>query len=266
MTDAVKDLRRKDRLRRLIPTTLKNSLLKLLKSDIVGGAIRRLYGDQIPHRNGVRVLTRSPRIASWTVGAIYFDLYERSEIDQMITYCDFSLPVVELGASIGVGTLQILKKAQNQVVVVEADPDLHGVLIENIKYNKLDTMSLSVINAMVSYSGETEGNWEPGFNNLTGKKDGEHSSSIKVPCFTLSELLEDHQIGDYNLIVDIEGAEAEMFDLDEKGLARCVRIVAEIDGGSSQEKYYSISDLVEKLKNYGFTVVHEHGNRFTFSR
>ncbi len=257
-------LKRKDSLRGLIPSWLKNAVIHIMTSDLVSGVLRYVYQNKIPHRGGVKILTDSPLISNDTCGAIYFGVYERAEIDQVVAYCDFSLPIIEVGASIGVGTLQILQRAKGKVVVVEADPELYSLLLANVEHNQANHAGFHAHNAMIHYAGDKRAAWHQGGDNLTGHAARGDANDVMVDCITLSELLAQHAIHEYNLVVDIEGAEAELFNLEQEALSHCHFIMAEIDGGLSQGHSYSIRELVDRVVSYGFKVIHQHGNRVTF--
>lgn len=211
--------------------------------------------------------TKSKLISGPNKSAIYFGIYERAEIDQARTYCDFSLPVVELGASIGVCTLQMLKAASNKCIAVEANPEIFKLLQKNVTLNFGEAPNSILINGAVDYSDNDFIDFLSGSDNLRGRvSDSADSHRIKhqVPTYSLTKILQDHAIDQYNLVIDIEGAEAGLIIADPQALLNCYRIMGEFDGGTHQGQHYSIEALVKHLQEQGFVVLHRHGNRITF--
>ena len=84
-----------------------------------------------------------------------------------------------------------------------------------------------------------------------------------MPTITLSRLLEENRVNEeYTLITDIEGAESEIFFVDEIALKNCVLIIAELEETST----YSMEEQINKLISIGFSISESYGNVFVFSR
>ena len=270
MTLSPDKLKRKDSFRKFIPARVKNIFIAAISSKFLAKVISRIFNDRIPHQLGTRIYTRSERISSKTIISILFGFYERAEIDQIKTYLDNSLPVIELGSSIGVGTLQILlRQPTNRCICVEADPELFSILKYNIHYNFGETDRVTLLNNVIDYSGEHTVQFQPSVDNLSGhirspsSNDSPANFTQCVPTSTLSHILEQYNIDKFNLVIDIEGAETGLIVADQVALRRCHRIMGEFDGGIFEDKAYSISDLLEILSNLGFIVLHQHGNRIS---
>lgn len=260
-------LKRKDSIRLLIPSNAKGLLIGLLYCWPVAAFLRLIFNNRIPHRQGVRIDVSSPRIPHFVASSIFFGVYERAEIDQAQAYIDTNLPVVELGASIGVNTMQILKLNKNKCLAVEADPEIFAILQKNLNDNFADYNHCQPINCAIDYSGSKTVTFERSKSSLAGavsSNSGNLEAGVTVSAVTLNELLDLHQIDQYNLVIDIEGAEAGLIVSDAEALSRCHRLIGEFDGGSHQQIHYRISELVEILQGLGFTVLHTHGNRISF--
>lgn len=266
MTANPRWLKRKDAVRGLIPHNLKSLLISMLVSRPVAKILRALFNNKIPHKRGVRINVNSPLILDRNVGSIFFGIYERAEIDQVEAYMDRSLPVIELGASIGVNTLQILKLNSNQVVAVEADPKIFPILQQNLLDNFAAQHACTPINCAIDYSGAETIRFASSENTLSGQVGASSASDTvqEVPAVTLGDLVERYQFEQYNLVIDIEGSEAGLIVEERAALAKCFRIMAEIDGGMHNDTHYSIMSLVEQLQSYGFKLLHLHGNRASF--
>ena len=87
---------------------------------------------------------------------------------------------------------------------------------------------------------------------------------VDVPVSTLESLVEAHQIGKFILVLDIEGAEAQLFLQAEKAIENCFRIIGALDGGVAEGRWYSGEELVARLASTGFRCIYRHGNRMAF--
>lgn len=260
-------LLRKDRFRRLVPHWIKGAIIRTACSDLAGRIIATAFRDRIPHR-GSTILTHSPRISPATKAMLFFKIYERSEIEQAQAFLAPGYDVIECGASIGANTLQIARRATGKVVAVEADPVLAEVLRDNLAENLGPQHQCVVVNAAVDYSGASAVKFAVGSDSLRGYvgaslHDPAHST-VEVPAVTLEVIIEKHEIGKFILVLDVEGAEAALFLHAHEALKNCYRIIGELDGGVSNEKWYSIQDLIRYLAEIGFRRIHGQGNRMVF--
>ncbi len=257
-------------IRQLLPIKLKLLLVKFISNELSGLIISKIYRNSIPH-NGVKVFTNFKRIKRKTVSDIYFGIYERAEIDQVIDYIDPDVDVIELGASIGVNSLHIrhcLSK-DKKLVVVEADPELVDILLYNIKKNGMER-GIEVLNCAIDYSGRDVVNFGVTESNLSGCVLGEFNGSsargVNVKATTLSALVDKYDYAEYTLVSDIEGMEIPIFIEDKKTLKNCKQIFLEIDGISYKNIDYSVDDIVDMICKCGFKVVDRYYNCVVFSR
>ena len=170
--------------------------------------------------------------------------------------------IVELGSSVGV-TLGVLSnlRQNTKFVCVEASTTNFEKLSRLQK--QLSTNNVySLINKAIAYHKDFVGFAST---TTTGSKIDETIETSKsfVPTITLSRLLEENRVNDeYTLITDIEGAESEIFFVDEIALKNCVRIIVELE----ETPLYSMEEQINKLISIGFSISESYGNVFVFSR
>ncbi|MEO6120092.1 MAG: FkbM family methyltransferase, partial [Terriglobales bacterium] len=244
---------------------LKGWVGELITSDAVGNTIGLLTGNHFRSR-GLRVDTSHPAIKPEIKATLFWDVYESAEIRFVRRYLRKDIDVVELGASLGIMVCQIRDHvdAERKVVCVEASPQLAPVIRRNLELNGF-AENTPVITAAIDYSGtKTVSFWEGG-NNLQGFKD--EKGTTVVPALTLEQLLADHQIGDYALVCDIEGAEAGIIFQGRKSLDRCQQIVFELHDTVLDGRKIFVDEMIEELvKGHGFRYVDRYGTACVFDR
>lgn len=189
--------------------------------------------------------------------AIRFGLYERAERFMARNFITGERDIVELGASLGVISCELARQRRGvRQVSVEADPALAERTRRNLDLNGF--RDVAVENVAIDYSGAETVRFS-GDGNLAGKvADG---GGIAVPAKTLSALLARHGIAEYDLVVDIEGAEIGIFVNDREALAGCRRIAIELDGNT-----IGGVDEADYIAQLGFALIYRHANCAVFER
>jgi FkbM family methyltransferase len=265
-----KQLKRKDLIRQWIPYFLREFIRLLIVNRMTGEIIAKIFHNQIPHRD-CRIETSSRRISPVDKAALFFKLYERSEIDQTIAYLERDFDVIELGGSIGANSTQILRKVDEsiKVVIVESDPELCEILTKNVNNNSKHPDTF-IVNAAIDYSGTKKVELRRARSTLRGqvlsRKPGKQDQNkFEVETITLREILRRFEIDVFILVSDIEGAEIGIFLKDQDILnSKCFRIIVELDEGEYDGRFYSIDDVIELADSNGLSIVHRHGNRMVF--
>src|SRR5215212_6700577 len=105
----------------------------------------------IVQADGLRFSVAHPAITRGVKGLFLLNRYERPEREALKTCIDPTLPVIELGASIGVISCLTNKRLldSSRHVVVEANPDLIPLLKTNREHNRC---RFKVLHAALSYS------------------------------------------------------------------------------------------------------------------
>lgn len=200
-----------------------------------------------------------------TAAKIFFGIWESAEISLAKRFASNDV-VVELGSSIGV-TLGILQKLlpNSRFISVEASPRNFQILIKQISSIAPGHSNIELVNKAISYSGDTSVDFD--VSSYSGSKIAVqgtlHGYVEKIPTMTLREITDEFADNvQYTLITDIEGAEADIFFQDEVALAKCNKIICELDDTPK----YSIDDQVRRLEELGFSIIEYYGNCYYFNR
>lgn len=244
-----------DRLRDAAPRGLKAKIFKaLVNSKAIGKwAMGR---DGIVRSGGLRFDVSEGY--EHRAAAIRLGLYERTERYMACNFYTGTRDVIELGASLGIISCELarLRKPGIRQVSVEPEPDLSARAERNLRLNGFD--DVVVERAAISYGADAEVSFTSG-RGLGGQISLE--GEVSVRAITLSGLLDKYGFDEFDLVIDIEGAEEALFMNEHKALERCKRILIECDAGqldgNSEPKIFT--DL-------GFRPIYIHESCATFER
>jgi len=239
-----------------------------LCSPIISSLISTTFKGLIPSR-GFTVDTNNDSIPQCNAASLFWGLYERKEIEFVRKFLRRNLDVIELGSSLGVISLHIVKcQDRNQkTICVEANPYLIKTIEENIKLN-VSWKKVEVLNRAIDYSGQSEVTFYISKNNLGSHvSHNEDAQPTLVKTATLKELIYNYQIKDFALVSDIEGAEAGMIFKDKEALIQCKQIIIELHPISYEGHTYSVNELREKIENlHGFNLIAQRHGVCVFER
>jgi FkbM family methyltransferase len=184
-------------------------------------------------------------------------LYETPERQALRKFLDPELPVIELGACVGVVsclTNRCLRRPEKHVVV-EANPALLPLLEENRARNDC---RFEIVHAAVSHGAETI-TFHVDDNILASSVDGDPGRGVTVSTVTLERLLDDHGFQNATLLCDIEGAELQLVEHELKTFAeRISTIIMELhDRIVGQEP---TQRMLASLQSAGFNIVSRDGD------
>lgn len=167
-----------------------------------------LRGNRIGYR-GLTINVNEPSIDAKARALIYHGIYEGEEVELSLKMIDRSLPLVELGGSIGVVacTLNRVLEHPEKHVVVEANPRLIPLLEENRRANGA---RFEIVPAAIGYGGLTI-TFTLG-DSVSGSIRETAGRKVEVPTVSLRSLIEDRGLGRVNLVMDIEGAEIDLIE------------------------------------------------------
>ena len=147
-------------------------------------------------------------------GAIFFNVYEKSEIKFIKSILFKGMQVLDIGANIGYYTTLFSQAAENKGLVLAIEPD-----IESYKYLKKNITSFKYKNVLSFPIAASDirkkmplyiSKDNRGDNRLYKNK--EKRDAIIVNCLTVDELLIDNQISNLDLIkIDVQGYEPKVF-------------------------------------------------------
>jgi len=207
--------------------------------------------------DGCKFTIAKERVPANVVDLLLLDLYEEPERKALSQFLNPALPVVELGACIGVVsclTNRRLQQPENHVVV-EANPALLPLLEENRARNGC---KFKIVHAAVSYGAETI-MFNVDDNILASSVHGDEGRAVAVSTVTLERLLNEHGFQRATLICDIEGAELQLVEHELKTLGeRVSTIIMELhDRIVGQEP---TERMLASLQSAGFKIVSRDGD------
>src|SRR5262249_17628860 len=188
--------------------------------------------------------------------------YERAERDILKAYLDRSRPVVELGGSVGVVACLTNKLLRNprEHVVVEANPDLIGVLTGNRDRNGC---AFSVVNRAIAYGDESTTFYGDERDFLGSSVQVKTERAIQVAATTLERIIDDYGFDTCSLVCDIEGGEMELVNHERQVLQRHVAmIIVEIHGW--RVGWDRGAETMRTLEQIGFRCLHEKDGTYVF--
>lgn len=248
--------------------SLKVRVARLLCSPSIGAVARKVLSDRIPSR-GLVIETDNPFVRSETVASILWGLYERAEISLVRRCLPLGLDVVDLGASIGVVSSHAasVMKEGSRLVSVEANPGILDLLERNVRRNA-PWIRHRVVHAAISYGSNTMVDFAVAGRNIDSGlvTTGGRGVACRVPAATLGQVLREHGLGEYALIADIEGAEAEVLRWDRGALQRCVVAVVELHRTMVDGRSVEVDELRTGFIGAGFELRHMRGPVCVFVR
>jgi FkbM family methyltransferase len=246
---------------------LKRVVGSILTAPVMGRAIALVTGDTFRSR-GLRVDTSYPAVTPVVKAMLFWNMYESAEIRFVQRYLKPDRDVVELGSSLGVMACQIRARIEpeRKLVCVEASPQLAPVIQKNLALNGF-TGHTTVVTGAIDYSGAETVSFAEGGNTLQGQKAEAGAQTTSTPAVTLEKLLADHQINDYALVCDIEGAEAGIIFQGQGSLRSCRQIVIELHDAECNGRRVSVDEMADALvQQHGFRQVDRYGTVCVFDR
>lgn len=249
---------------------LKNRVASVLCSDVVGAFLAKVFNNKIPsYRYGKFTYDcSSEHILNSVKASIFWGIYESAEVRFIRKYLRSDLDVVELGASIGIVTTQILDRIdENQkLIAVEANPYLVNTLRNNLLLNSRFN-NFSIINKAINYDDKNEVRFyieKENVNSSTKKNDG---SFIKAVSTKLSEILTINGLSSYILVCDIEGTEIDILLNEPEHLINCEQLFIELHNTELDGVKYDVNDMVRLLtEKIGFNFINNYGTVYYFNR
>ena len=247
--------------------TAKLWVARILMSHAAGRVIGVLSANRIRHQ-GVWFDVRSSDFSPQMRAGMFWGSYEGAETRMIRELLRGSTTVVELGSSLGVTTAHVaaLMPPRGRLVCVEANPRLLPGLRDRLAPY---TASLHVdfFHAAVSDAcGEAVFDVSPSTVSsrlAAARPEGAaarpRDQAVRVPALTLREILRRADIGEFDLICDIEGAEAAFLLKDPDVLRQCRRAVIELHETTSDGRPVSVPELADALTATGLRVVRRHG-------
>jgi FkbM family methyltransferase len=231
---------------------------RLIAGDRAGRVIGAIMARRIRH-HGLWFDTRSDVFSPRVRAQMFWGIYEGAETRTIAAMLGGSRTVIELGSSLGVTAAHIASRLApaGHLICVEANPHLVPLLRKGLS-QRFPGIAVDVVHAAIAgHSGEA-------FLSLGAQTAGSlltarTETALTVPAITLGELLRQAQVSEYDLVSDIEGAEAWFLKHDQQALAGCRRMVIELHDTSIDGVRVTVPDLLDSARRAGFQVVAHHG-------
>ena len=240
---------------------------------LIGRIVNYIFKGKIPSR-GLRIISDNSFVPS-NIASIFWGLYERKEINFINKYLDINFDIIELGSSLGVVTLELIKLKQKntKLVCVEANPYLISSIHSNIQFNFPDkSTNLDILNKAIDYSNKSNVQFKIEENNLgshinSNFIDIENSEYRIVEVTTLKEIVENYSITNFTLVSDIEGAEIGFILNEEQLLVNCQQMIIELHPVTYNHKFYSINDMCQLIQElHKFKLTESKNSLFFFEK
>lgn len=232
---------------------------RIIAHPAVGWAVGRLYGDVIPF-HGLGIDVRGSGLPDANKAALRWGLYESAECRFVRRYLRPDLPTFELGSSIGAVSSMIASRLRpgTRLTCVEGNPRVIPCLERNLATHARH-LRVDVVNAAVAYDVDRVG-FDVADDNLVSRvAEQPTDTTVTVPGVTLQSLVSPLPDGGYQLVADIEGAEAAVLMRDGAVLQRCRNLIIELHSTTHAGRRLSCEDLVGMLRDAGFVVVERWG-------
>jgi FkbM family methyltransferase len=229
----------------------------------VGRAIERLNLPVTVDRN--RFDVPAGRNATFMRGLLWLGMYETLERRAVLKWLPRDLPVVELGASIGVVSCLVNRRLADPTrhVCVEANPIVVPVLTANRDANGC---RFTVVHAAVAYGGDiVEFNASDDIVDSTVLEADGRGRKVAVRTIHLRQLLRDAGFDRCTLICDIEGAEGALIAQEADVLRDSVDTLI-IEVHPQHLGLDGVDQIYERLLERGFAAHWRRGDVWVLSK
>jgi FkbM family methyltransferase len=242
--------------------TIRAGVARQLVSPWAVKALEPITRHRVRHL-GTTISTDLAIFSPYTRAELFWGLYERAECVYIDRYIHGSDRVLELGGGLGVSSAHIAAglAPRAQLLCVEANPAFVPAIERNVvPHVRRLNLRARVLNAALAADADfvhlrTDDN--PFASHVTARRPSEGRDGVIVPSRSLSSLIKELSSLPYDLVCDIEGAEAAfILGGDDDGLAECRRLVIEVHRCSLHGKFYTADDLLDVLRNrWGFQLL-----------
>lgn len=194
--------------------------------------------------------------------------YEEPERRLVERFVDPTLPLIEVGGSLGVLSAFIGRKLEphTSYLIVEANSRIVETCRANARTGRGPDGRVAVVNAAMAY-GTSEVSF-PVEDNVHGNRLGSTGAHmVTVPARTLSDLrAELGEPGPFTLVMDIEGYEFDVFERDGESLRACALAIVETHPGLFAERGRSLDEFLGLVRSLGFAILAQDGVSYAFGR
>jgi FkbM family methyltransferase len=255
-------------------SALKLAMAQIVTGDQAGRIIGALTRKRIRHQ-GLLFDTRSADFTPRVRAQMFWGAYEGAETRMIRRFLRGSKAVVELGSSLGVTSAHIaaVMAPGGHLTCVEANPRLLPGLRDRTQQRyphvQVDVVHAAVTDrsgmAALKVAAHTVGSrlWpDP----QPDEDEAAAAAVVQVPAVTLLEIVRGSGMTDFDLVCDIEGAEAAFLLHDPAVLRGCQQAVIELHDTTFRGRRVSVFDLMNASVAAGFRVIDRHGPVIALAR
>lgn len=260
---------------------LSHRFIQVAKAVGVHHAVRTLWkpfiaaGIDAPGPHGMRL--QVPRDLNPAIYEQFWrGLYEQPETRLMRAHFHADHTIVDLGANLGyVGAFALREKLLpgGRLVCVEANPDMHDCLAENIAVRAragFEDRQVDIIRAALvagSSGGKAAFMKLPTLSShvLNGESLHQGGEVICVDTVTMDALAARYAPDGYSLICDIEGGETALLESPE-ALAGCRQMMVELHQPELVQQGSSVDDAIRRFEDMGFELRGRDHQSYAFAR
>lgn len=215
------------------------------------GRLVELCGNKVTVQ-GTVLSVDNPLITTRHKSSLYFGIYEIAERQLAQRFIDPTLPVVEIGGSIGgvACTTNRLLVNPSDHVVVECNPLLLPTLRRNRDQNQC---KFEIEPFALAYGGDTVSFNVAMDHFMLGRLQGEGGKAITVQTITLKRILDKYGFKTINLISDSEGTEVDMVENEAELLRDHVKCLI-VETHEVERGRESIAKILVALNDLGFRI------------
>lgn len=247
----------------LFKTLVRNILI----SDLLGDCIRFFKRDVSIGQ--LKFAISSKQIRGKIVALLYFNKYEKEELEMIRTHMRTDLPIIDLGSSLGVVATTAASISNEKIVCVEANPELISIISSNLSKNGKVRSDFAIVNAAICDRHCADKSIffsSRGSNELGRICDPGTEGAIEVQAMLLSKIVEREVHNEFVLISDVEGAESAFLFSDSNALDNCAQLFIELHPVNWNGIDLSVNDLREQIKSLGFVEKEQRGTNFYYTR
>jgi FkbM family methyltransferase len=194
--------------------------------------------------------------------------YEEAERSLVDAYLDPSLPVIELGGSLGILSAYIATKLAPSTPywVVEANPDVVGICTENAR-SRPRSVPVQIHNYAIAYGAETVSFAKSENVHISRLGSADLPGNIEIAARTLQQIVSAMKAdGGFSLVMDIEGGEFDVFENDAAAFKACHLAIVETHPHIFEQQGRSSAGFLELVAQAGMKVLDRRENTLALVR
>lgn len=246
---------------------VKRLLTRYITSRLACRAISVVTHNRVRH-HGLRFDVESPDFSPRIRAEIFMGIYVSAATDMVQTVLRDSTTVIELGSGLGITTAHILASMESngRLICVEANPNLITGLRSRLKATSTNVQIDIVHAAVASRTGQVPFTVVSEIVASRFAQPHESNAAIRVPSLRLRDLVTKFNLRDYDLVSDIEGAEASFLVNDPDILRDCRRVVIELHNVVTPFASHTVQELLDAATANGFRILERRGRVVALER